>query len=213
MPTTPVAKPARAEDARQRRPARLDDQRSVAGQDAGARLAPRIFAGEHRVAGRRAGGGRRMCVGETDAFARQPIDVRRLDARGAVGGDIAVAEIVGVDQDDVRPGLGCRQPAAVSVASAAAARTLAVIVDSTPDAGRGRSSCRIGAAVRVSHACRTRDGGSSPRWCSAPRRSARSTPPSRRRVAPRSPSARPPRRRCRRRPASGPTSCGSRTRT
>ena len=108
MPTTPVAKPARAEDARQRRPARLDDQRGVAGQDAGARLAPRIFAGEHRVAGRRAGGGRRMRVGETDAFARQPIDVRRLDARGAVGGDVAVAEVVGVDQDDVRPGLGCR---------------------------------------------------------------------------------------------------------
>ena len=58
-----------AEYARQRRAAGLDDQRGVAGQDAGARLAPRVFAGQQRVARRRARRGRRMRVGEPDAFA------------------------------------------------------------------------------------------------------------------------------------------------
>jgi hypothetical protein len=43
-------------------------------------------------------------VGESQPFARQSIEVRRRDAPGRVERpDIAVAEIVSEDQDDVRP--------------------------------------------------------------------------------------------------------------
>ena len=43
-----------------------------------------------------------MCVGEANAFARETIDVRRLQLRLAVGSDVAVAQIVGVDEHHVR---------------------------------------------------------------------------------------------------------------
>ena len=36
-------------------------------------------------------------------FSGQPVDVRRLDLRRAVAAEIAVAEVVGEDDDDVRP--------------------------------------------------------------------------------------------------------------
>ena len=42
-----------------------------------------------------------MGVGETQAGAASAIDVRRLDARGAIAADVAVAEIVGVHVNDV----------------------------------------------------------------------------------------------------------------
>ena len=62
----------------QRRPARLDDERRVARQNAGAGLAPGVLAGEHRVSGGRAGRSRRVGVGEPEAFAGEAVDVRRL---------------------------------------------------------------------------------------------------------------------------------------
>ena len=42
-----------------------------------------------------------MEVGEADALLVQPVEVRRLDDRVAVAGEIAVALVVGHDQDDV----------------------------------------------------------------------------------------------------------------
>ena len=63
--------------------------------------------GEQRVARRRAGRRAAVAVGEPQAFLREPVDVRRLDRGRAVAAEVAVAEVVGVDQDDVRRrGLG-----------------------------------------------------------------------------------------------------------
>jgi hypothetical protein len=47
-----------------------------------------------------------MCIREAQALAREAIDVRRLEPGRSVCGDVAVAEVVGVDQDDVRAVLG-----------------------------------------------------------------------------------------------------------
>ena len=88
--------------AAQRRPTWLDDEGRVAGQHTGAGFPPCILTGEQRVTGGCAGGRRRVSVREPDALACQPVDVRRLQARRAVGGDVAVAQIVGVDEHDVR---------------------------------------------------------------------------------------------------------------
>ena len=43
-----------------------------------------------------------MEVGETDPFRMQPIEVRGFEDRVAVGGDVAVALVVGENEDDVR---------------------------------------------------------------------------------------------------------------
>ena len=95
------------EHGRERRAARLDDQGGVAGQNPGAGFAERVFPGHERVARRRAGGRRRMAVGEAHAARRQPVHVGSLHARGAVAAKIAVADIVGQDHHDVpgAPGL------------------------------------------------------------------------------------------------------------
>jgi hypothetical protein len=42
-----------------------------------------------------------MGVGEAEAFAGEAIDVGRLHAGGAVAAQVAVAEVVGVEEDDV----------------------------------------------------------------------------------------------------------------
>jgi hypothetical protein len=44
-------------------------------------------------------------VREADALAREAIQARRREVRLTVGAEIAVAEVVGLDQDDVRPRL------------------------------------------------------------------------------------------------------------
>jgi hypothetical protein len=44
-----------------------------------------------------------MRVGEAQAFGGEPIDVRRFDARRAIASDIAVAQVIGIDEHDVRP--------------------------------------------------------------------------------------------------------------
>ena len=56
----------------------------------------------------------RVRVGEAHAGRRGAIEVRRLDPRRAVAADVAVAEIVGIHEDDVgKPrggnGAGVRQ--------------------------------------------------------------------------------------------------------
>ncbi len=79
----------------------LDDQARVAGQHAGAGLAPGILAGEQGVARRRAGGAGGVRVGEADARSSGAVDVGGLDAGSAVAGDVAVAEIVGIHIDDI----------------------------------------------------------------------------------------------------------------
>jgi hypothetical protein len=67
------------------------------GHAAAGRPAP----GEKAGPGGRANRGGRVGVGEAHAFAGQPIDVRRADVRVAVAGEIAPAEIVDQEEDEV----------------------------------------------------------------------------------------------------------------
>ena len=78
-----------------------NDERGVAGQDAGARLSPGILAGEQGEARGGAGGGTAVGVGEAEPFAGDAVEVRRFDRRRAVAAEIAVADVVGVDEDNV----------------------------------------------------------------------------------------------------------------
>ena len=43
-----------------------------------------------------------MRVGEPEALPRQPINVRRPDPRRPVTPDVAVPQVVGIDEDDIR---------------------------------------------------------------------------------------------------------------
>ena len=78
-----------------------------------------------------------MRLGEPHPFPRQPVDIRRPDLRRAIAADIAVAQVVGEDDDDVRPpfrrrGLGTALLQAVSAAAAAAGARHAVL-NATPE--------------------------------------------------------------------------------
>ena len=42
-----------------------------------------------------------MCVGETYALTCEPVDIRSLDILGSVASKVAIAEVVGKDDDDV----------------------------------------------------------------------------------------------------------------
>ena len=70
-----------------------------------------------------------MDVREPDAFACGPVRIRRGDGPGAVAGEIAESEVVGVDDDDVgfrgagRRGRACQQQAAGADAGAAGAQS------------------------------------------------------------------------------------------
>ena len=44
-----------------------------------------------------------MRVGEAAALAREPVEVRRLRVLRAVAAEVAVADVVGEDEDDIRP--------------------------------------------------------------------------------------------------------------
>src|SRR5437660_6166446 len=86
---------------RQRGAARLDDERRVAGQDAGAPFSPRILASQQAVTRRRAGRGCAVGIRETESFICELVDVRRHHLRRAVATDIAITKVVGVDKHDV----------------------------------------------------------------------------------------------------------------
>ena len=81
---------------------------ALPGRIAGAGLAPGVLAGEHRVSGGGAGRCRRVGVGEPETFAGKAVDVRRLQAPCVpIRRDVAVAQVVGVDEDDVRRAALC----------------------------------------------------------------------------------------------------------
>ena len=96
--------PLRAQHAGQRE-AGLFDQTGAAGAgehagDAGPEL---HSAGQDAVAAGRAHGRRTVGVGEAHALGRQPIEVRHRYSRlGVVAGHVAVAQIVGENQQNVR---------------------------------------------------------------------------------------------------------------
>ena len=83
------------------------DQRGrVARQDFRSRCAPGVIAGQKGVARRGAGGRGGMRPGEPRAARREPIDVRRPDPGRTVAAEVAIAEVVGIDEDDVRAARG-----------------------------------------------------------------------------------------------------------
>ena len=67
------------------------------------RRAPTVAACDERVARRRANRRRRIGIGETSPFARETVEVGRLNERGigAVGTKAPVAEVIGEDDEDV----------------------------------------------------------------------------------------------------------------
>src|SRR5439155_15054795 len=74
------------------RPAAVPADPAVPGVQPGHEGAPR--RGADRAAG--------VALGKADALARQPVDVWRLDLRLPVAAEVAVPEVVGQDEDDVR---------------------------------------------------------------------------------------------------------------
>ena len=83
----------------------------------------------------------RVVLREPGALPGEPIERRRLEARLSVGAEVAVAEIVGLDQQDVRtcrslargePGLS--QPDGDDRGSTAAARRAPVVSNCLPPA-------------------------------------------------------------------------------
>ena len=61
-----------------------------------------ITAGQQRRAAGRADFRRRVEIGKPHALRRHPIQIRRANDRVPVAAEITPAEIVGVDDDDVR---------------------------------------------------------------------------------------------------------------
>ena len=85
-----------------RRATRLNDEASIAGQHAGALTTPGVFARQERIARRRAGGGRAVARGEAGALRGKLIEIRGRDDLRAVAAEITPADIIGIEQDDVR---------------------------------------------------------------------------------------------------------------
>ena len=108
-PDVPLAEargriPGLAQHPRESEPPFLDQARAAdTGEDAPHPGAEGHAAGEQAVARRRADGGRAVRVGEEHPLRGEAIEVRRRDlALGVVAADVAVAEVVGEDDDDVR---------------------------------------------------------------------------------------------------------------
>ena len=97
-----------AEHLRQRQSILFDETRpSHAFEDTAIRNAEGHATGQQAVATGRADRGGRVGIGESHSFACQPVDVGRGDSGFCVvAADIAIAEIVGEDDHDVRGGIG-----------------------------------------------------------------------------------------------------------
>ena len=84
---------------------RRDDQRRIAREHACTLLSPGIFACHERKSRGRTRSRARMCVRKTDTFLRQPVKVGRTDFRGAVGTQVTITDVVGVNEDNIGFGL------------------------------------------------------------------------------------------------------------
>ena len=82
---------------------RIDERIAFAPEHtAGEVRSPGVTAGEEPIPRRRADRGIGMRIDVAHAFTREPVDVRRRDAAlGIERADVAIAEIVGIDDDDV----------------------------------------------------------------------------------------------------------------
>ena len=79
----------------------VDDQFRVAGGDAGVLLPPGVHSGEEAEARGGAGGGGGVCVGELCALSGEAVDVGGVYAGCAIAAEVADAEVVGYQVDDV----------------------------------------------------------------------------------------------------------------
>ena len=87
----------------QGQPVRGDGERAAGAEHAaGHAVAPAVAPGHDAVAAGRTDRCRGVGVGEAHALAGQPVAVRRR-VRAAVAGQVAVPQVVGQDDDDVRP--------------------------------------------------------------------------------------------------------------
>ena len=92
-----------AQQLRQRHALGVDQQR-VVGPDAAALrpCPPSVTAGQQAVSRGRTDRVRRVRVGEAHALFGQPVDVGGLDLRRPIATQVAVAQIVGQDENDIR---------------------------------------------------------------------------------------------------------------
>ena len=90
-------------DPRQGLGARLNDSRAVRRRDACAFLPEGIRACEQRKARGCAGGRGGITAGKPDPVARELVNGRRLHRLGTVGRHVPITEVVGHDDDNVRP--------------------------------------------------------------------------------------------------------------
>ena len=82
----------------------------------------RVPAGHQRAAGRRAYRGAGISLGKADALGGQPIQVRRQDPVLAITAEMAIAQIISQDEDNVRRlfhrhPLGLAQPSRIRTLS------------------------------------------------------------------------------------------------
>ena len=85
----------------QRMAGRVDNQFGVARSDARILLPPRIHARQQAESRWRTRSRGRIGIGEALSLGGQPVDVGRRDLRGAVAAQVADAQVVGIDEDDV----------------------------------------------------------------------------------------------------------------
>ena len=89
-------------DVGDRKCVRRDDEVAVGRGHAGAFAPEGIATGEKRVACRRAGGSGAVTAREPQSFSGEAVDVRRLERGSTIGGDVAVPEVIGHDDNDIR---------------------------------------------------------------------------------------------------------------
>ena len=87
---------------------RADDHPCIPSRHISALPPEGILPREQSVARRRARRGAGVGVGEAHATCRQPVDARCLHLRGTVARQVAIPQVVGNDEDHVRPFL-CRR--------------------------------------------------------------------------------------------------------
>ena len=90
------------EQRRERQPTMLNEQRIIRpDRPVTCPCAPAVAARHQVVAARRADGRRRMSIRESHPLMGQPVDIRGLHFGGPITAEVAVAQIVGEDKDDV----------------------------------------------------------------------------------------------------------------
>ena len=86
---------------RQRLATRFDNHPRIAPRDTRPLVAPGVFTGQHGIARGRTGRRGGMGIGKAHPLGRQPVDIRGLDLGRPVAADVAIAEIVRIDNHHI----------------------------------------------------------------------------------------------------------------